>query len=68
MNNRILTCEGELAYLNDTAQPPNEHIEKSVLQFLTDLLTEHNNKAGTDKQFKMGAVNDWVNETISCFT
>jgi hypothetical protein len=68
MNNRILTCEGELAYLNDTTQPPNEYVERSILQFLTALLTEHNNKVGTDKQFKMGAVNGWVNETISCFT
>ena len=66
MNNRILTCEGELAYLNDTTQPPTEYIERSVHQFLTSLLTEHNNKVGTDKQFKMGAVNGWVNETISC--
>ena len=68
MNNRILTCEGELAYLNDTTQPPNEYVERSILQLLTSLLAEHNNKVGTDKTFKMGAVNGWVNETISCFT
>lgn len=68
MNNRILTCEGELAYLNDTTQPPNEYIEISILQFLTALLTEHNNKVGIDKQFKMGAVNGWVNEILTIST
>lgn len=44
-NNRILTCEGELAYLNDTTQPQHKYPEgTTVLEFLEAVLSEHNKR------------------------
>ena len=65
-NSRILTCEGELAYLNDTTQPPTEYNEINVYSFVEALLTEHNSKVADDKQLEMGSIT--VNETISRIT
>lgn len=65
-NSRILTCEGELAYLNDTTQPPTEYNEIEVYDFLEALLNEHNSKVAEDKQFEMGSIT--VHETISRIT
>lgn len=55
LNHRILTCEGELAYLNDSTQPPSE-ITGTVYDLLSALLTVHNSKVGEDKQFVVGTV------------
>lgn len=55
-NQRSITCEGELAYLNDTIQPPNEYHDITVRQFLEIMIGIHNAKAGADKQFKIGVV------------
>lgn len=65
-NSRILTCEGELAYLNDTTQPPNEYNEVDVYTFVEAILSEHNSKVAEDKQFEIGSIT--VNETISRIT
>lgn len=65
-NSRILTCEGELAYLNDTTQPPTEYNEIDVYSFVEALLTKHNSKVADDKQLEMGSIT--VNETISRIT
>lgn len=65
-NNRILTCEGELAYLNDSIQPPAKFSEQNVRQFLSAILEVHNSKVGDDKKFTVGAVT--VKETVSIFT
>ena len=65
-NSRILTCEGELAYLNDTTQPPTEYTEIDVYSFVEALLTEHNSKVADNKQLEMGSIT--VNETISRIT
>ncbi len=55
-NQRIITCEGELAYLNDTVQPPAEYHDITVRQFLENLINIHNAKAGANKQFQVGVV------------
>lgn len=55
-NQRAITCEGELAYLNDTIQPPAEYHDVSVQGFLEALIAIHNAKAGSSKQFKIGVV------------
>lgn len=65
-NSRILTCEGELAYLNDTTQPPTEYNEIDVYSFVEALLTEHNSKVADDKQLEMGSIT--VDEIISRIT
>lgn len=54
--NRTLTCEGELAYLNDTIQPPAEYHDLTVRGFLETLLTIHNEKVPVGRQFEVGAV------------
>lgn len=57
-NNRTLTCEGELAYLNDTTQP-QEHYSLStspIRLYFEALLDEHNEHAPADKQFEVGYV------------
>ena len=65
-NQRILTCEGELAYLNDTHQEPASYTDIDVGDFLTAILDFHNSKVGEDKQFILGAVT--VHENITCTT
>lgn len=51
---RILTCEGELGYLNDSVQPPAEYTGLTVIGFLNQLLNVHNSKC--KEQFRLGAV------------
>lgn len=65
-NQRILTCEGELAYLNDTHQEPASYTDIDVGDFLTEILDFHNSKVGEDKQFILGAIT--VHENITCTT
>lgn len=55
-NNRTITCEGELAYLNDTTQPPAEYHNKTVRGFLETLIEIHNNKVSSNKRFTVGIV------------
>lgn len=65
-NQRVLTCEGELAYLNDTHQEPSEYTEIDTGDFLEAVLEFHNSKVSGTKIFKMGAIT--VHETLSCTT
>lgn len=37
-NNRVLYCEGELAYFNDSSQPPNEYAGLSIRAYLEKLI------------------------------
>lgn len=63
-NNRALTCEGELAYLNDTSQPQENHSytgQTCLRLYLKDLLDEHNAHTTTDKQFEIGVVTVYAN-------
>ena len=55
-NNRVLYCEGELAYFNDSVQPPAEYAGKSVRKYLEQLISVHNAKVGANRQFAIGAV------------
>lgn len=55
-NCRAFTCEGELAYLNDSTQPPAEYHDISVRGFLETLINIHNSKVSDDKKFEVGVV------------
>lgn len=55
-NRRKFFCEGELAFLNDTIQPPAEYHNLTPKQYLETLVSIHNTKAGEDKQFVVGEV------------
>lgn len=55
-NNRILICEGELSFLNDTTQPPNEYHDMTVRGFLSALIDIHNSKVAANRKFTVGVV------------
>lgn len=55
-NNRILYCEGELAFFNDSSQPPAEYEGLSVRAYLEKLIAVHNSKVGANRRFSIGAV------------
>lgn len=54
--NRVLYCEGELAFFNDTTQPPAEYSGLTVRGYLEKLIFVHNSKAAANRQFAVGAV------------
>lgn len=56
LKNKSLTCEGELAYLNDTTQPQEGYINKQPNVILRALLDIHNEKVSADKKFYVGVV------------
>lgn len=55
-NNRVLYCEGELAFFNDSSQPPAEYSGLSVRAYLEKLVQIHNSKVSVNRQFSLGAV------------
>lgn len=62
-NNRNLTCEGELAFFNDTSQPQKEYsFERGVAirRFLESILEIHNQNALPNRQFVLGTVGNFT--------
>lgn len=55
-NNRVLYCEGELAYFNDSSQPPMEYAGLSIRAYLEKLIAVHNSKVPANRRFSLGAV------------
>lgn len=55
-NNRVLYCEGELAFFNDSVQPPAEYAGKSIREYLEQLIAVHNSQVGANRRFAIGAV------------
>ena len=55
-NNRNLYCEGELAFFNDSSQPPAEYSGLSVRAYMEKLIAVHNSKVPANRQFALGAV------------
>ena len=47
--NRVLYCEGELAFFNDTTQPPAEYSGLTVRGYLEKLISVHNSKAAANR-------------------
>lgn len=54
-NDNEITCEGDLAFFNDTVQGPFEYFG-SVSGLLSRMIAEHNNQVTADKQFVLGEV------------
>lgn len=55
--NRKLVCEGELAFLVDTIQPPHKYDGNTTISsFIGSLLTIHNQNAPANRQFLKGMV------------
>lgn len=55
-NNRTLYCEGELAFFNDSTQPPEEYSGLSVREYIEELIAVHNSKVTANRRFVIGAV------------
>lgn len=55
-NCRSFICEGELAYFNDTIQPPGEYHNITPEEFLRILITNHNEHVTNDMKFYVGQV------------
>ena len=55
-NNRDLYCEGEMAFFNDSSQPPAEYRGLSVRAYLERLIAVPNSKVAANRQFSLGAV------------
>ena len=55
-NDRILTCEGALAFLNDVAQPLAQYSGMIIRSYIERLLAVYNQNASPNRQFRVGAV------------
>lgn len=57
-NNRKMVCEGELAFLNDSIQPPARYdVETTTIRsFLEALIDIHNSQVDANRQFTVGEV------------
>lgn len=53
---RKIVCEGELAYLSDSLQPPAEYHNLTVSGFIQKLLDIHNSRVEDQKRFYLGTV------------
>lgn len=53
-----LYCEGELAFLNDTIQPPHKYLstDTTIRSLLESFIQIHNAKVGLNRQFTVGIV------------
>lgn len=59
-NNRKIVCEGELAFLNDSIQPPHKYDvannQTTIESFFYALIDIHNSQVGEDRKFEKGMV------------
>lgn len=59
-NNRKITCEGELAFLNDSIQPPKRYdtstSHTTIESFLYALIDIHNSQVEENRRFEKGMV------------
>lgn len=56
MKQREVYCEGELAYLNDSTQPPYNSEELTIKDLFTAIISNHNLHMPAKKQFTVGDV------------
>ena len=53
---RICTCEGCLAYLNDTYQPLHEYSNVTIYNFINSILNIHNTNVADNRKIYIGAI------------
>lgn len=63
-NEKLVTCEGELAFLLDSIQRPYD-FTGSITEYLSQMITRHNEQVEEEKRFTLGAVtvtdpNDYI--------
>lgn len=66
-NNKVLTCEGELGFFNDSYIRPFK-FEGSVSALLTKFITEHNDQVDEFKRFRLGEITVVSDSPISRYT
>ena len=71
-NEKVFTCEGELAFLRDTIQRPYT-FEGSPSALFTQYITNHNAQVEADKQFIVGQItvedpNDYISRSDTQYT
>jgi hypothetical protein len=66
--NKVITCDGELNFLNDTMQP--QHVYKGITlrQFIESILAIHNQKVDDTKKFEVGIITVTSNAGIGTRT
>jgi len=67
-NNRALYCEGELAFFNDTTQPPHEYANLDIREYITCLVEVHNSKVPQNRRFTVGAVTVHDTDLLTHYT
>lgn len=67
-NNRVLYCEGQLAFFNDSTQPPKKYSGYTVRGYLEALIDIHNSKVPANRQIQLGAVTVSDESTPDYFT
>lgn len=67
-NNRVLYCEGQLAFFNDSTQPPKKYSGYTVRGYLEALIDIHNSKVPENRQIQLGAVTVSDESTPDYFT
>lgn len=55
-NRKVISCEGELTFLNDSIQRQAKYTNQSVQSLLGAYLTVHNSQVDADRQFSLGSV------------
>lgn len=55
-NRKVISCEGELTFLNDSIQRQAKYTDQSVQSLLGAYLTVHNEQVDSDRQFSLGSV------------
>lgn len=55
-NRKIISCEGELTFLNDSIQRQAKYTNQSVQSLLGAYLAVHNSQVDADRQFSLGSV------------
>ena len=56
LNRKVVECEGELSFLNDTVQRQAVYQDHTVTSLMTAYLTAHNAQADAGKQFTVGNI------------
>lgn len=68
-NQKTVSCEGELAYLNDSIQRPKRYQDVTVRGLLEAYIENHNAQVDESKQFVVGMVTvEDSNDSIYCYT
>lgn len=66
-NDRVFTCEGALAFLNDVTQPLNQYTEITLRGYAEAVINVYNSRAAANRQFRIGAMPSYA-MTIGNFT